>query len=215
MPALSRFAFATVLALSVTLPALAQQKPAAPARPASPDKVVKLPTAADGEVFYHFDPATNLPVNAGDDRARVTAVALSFLPKKKGEDLQWNFFYAVQFAKGAPAPRFITVWDESNKPLKLEVGDKMPTLDGTTWSASSQPHAVDKKTWDAMIDPKPWYLQRKFIIEYADGTERSLHQLSVVTQPMRLELLQKVTGMQLLQPAKAPAPAPAPAPAKQ
>jgi hypothetical protein len=42
----------------------------------------------------------------------------------------------------------------------------------------------------------------------------------VVTQPMRLELLQKATGMQLLQPARAPAapttaPAPAPAPARK
>jgi hypothetical protein len=209
MPALSRLAFATVLALSITLPAVAQQKAPAPARPSSPDKVVKLPTAVDGEVFYHFDPATNLPVNAGDDRARVTAVALSFLPKKKGEDLQWNFYYALQFAKGAPAPRFITVWDESNKPLRLEVGDKKPSVEGGTWSANSQPHAVDKKTWDSMIGPKTWYLQRKFIVEYADGTERSLHQLAVVTQPMRLELLQKVTGMQLLQPAQAPAPTPA------
>jgi hypothetical protein len=58
-----------------------------------------------------------------------------------------------------------------------------------------------------MIGPKPWYLQRKFMVSYADGTERTLHQLSVVTQPMRLELLQKVTGMQLIQPAPAPAPA--------
>jgi hypothetical protein len=215
MTAPSRLAFATVLALTIAFPALAQQKPAAPARPASPEKVVKLPTAVDGEVFYHFDPATNLPINAGDDRARVTAVALSFLPKKKGEDLKWNFYYSLQFAKGAPAPKFITVWDESNKPLRLEVGDKKPSVEGGTWSANSQPHAVDKKTWDSMIGPKTWYLQRKFIIEYADGTERSLHQMSVVTQQMRLELLQKVTGMQLLQPAQAPAPAAAPTPAKQ
>jgi len=218
MPASTRLALATCLALLATLPAAAQVKPAAAAKPATPappagkDKVVKLPTAEDGEVFYHFDPATNLPLNAGDERARVTAVALSFLPKKKGEDLQWNYYYELQFAKGAQ-PKFILVYDESNKPLKLEVGDSKPTPGGGTWSASSQPHKVDKKTWDSMIGPKPWFLQRKFMIEYADGTERTLHQLSVVTQTMRLELLQKVTGMQLLQPAQASAPAPAQAPA--
>jgi len=224
MPASTRLALATCLALLATLPAAAQVKPAAAAKPATPappagkDKVVKLPTAEDGEVFYHFDPATNLPVNAQDERAMVAAAALSFQPKKKGEDLQWNEFYSLQFVKGQK-PTFILVYDESTKPLKLEVGDKQPTVDGGQWSATSQPQVVDKKTWDEMIGPKTWYLQRKFMIQYEDGHERTLHQLSVVTQQMRLELLQKVTGMQLLGPASAaapaatPAPAPAPAPA--
>ncbi len=215
MPVFSRIVLASCLVLAAALPAAAQVKPTpAPAKPAA-DKVVKLPTAQDGEVFYHFDPATNLPVNAQDDKAMVTAAALSFQPKKKGQDLQWNEFYSLQFAKGQK-PTFILVYDESNKPMKLQVGDKQPRLDGQAWSATSQPRAVDKKTWDDMIGPKTWYLQRKFMVEYADGTERTLHQLSVVTQQMRLELLQKVTGMQLLQPAPAaatPAAAPASAPA--
>jgi hypothetical protein len=218
MTAFRPLALASGLALAIVLPAAAQVKTApAPAqsRPvaASTDKIVKLPTAVDGEVFYHFDPATNLPIAAADDHAIVTAVALSFLPKKQGEPLQWSTIYSLQFAKGA-VPKFILVYDESTKPLKLEVGDKQPTVDGGQWSATSQPQVVDKKTWDSMIGAKPWYLQRKFMVSYADGTERTLHQLSVVTQQMRLELLQKATGMQLLQPAGAPAaPAPAPAPA--
>jgi len=218
MPACNRIALAFCLTVAAALPAAAQVKTApAPAKP-SADKIVKLPTAQDGDVFYHFDPATNLPVNAQDERAMVAAAALSFQPKKKGEDLQWNEFYSLQFVKGQK-PTFILVYDESNKPMKLQVGDKQPKLDGQTWSATSQPRAVDKKTWDEMIGPKTWYLQRKFMIQYEDGHERTLHQLSVVTQQMRLELLQKVTGMQLLGPASAaapaatPAPAPAPAPA--
>jgi hypothetical protein len=222
MPAFDRLALASCLALLAALPAAAQVKttPAPTKAARGADKIVKLPTAADGEVFYHFDPATDLPVNASDERAVVTAAALSFLPKKKGEALQWNTYYSLQFGKGAK-PTFILVYDESNKPLKLEVGDKAPVLEAGSWSASSQPRTVDKQTWDSMIGPKPWVLQRKFMISYADGTERTLHQLSVVTQAMRLELLQKVTGMQLLQPAagapaaaaKTPAPAPAAAPA--
>lgn len=218
MTVLRPLALASGLALALVLPAAAQVKTApAPARPAaaSADKVVKLPTAADGDVFYHFDPASNLPIAAADDHALVTAVALSFLPKKPGEQLQWNIIYSLQFAKGA-VPKFILVYDESSKPLKLEVGDKQPKVDGGQWSATSKPQVVDKKTWDSMIGAKPWYLQRKFMVEYADGTERTLHQLSVVTQQMRLELLQKATGLQLLQPAGAPAaPAPAAAPARK
>jgi hypothetical protein len=214
MSAFRRVVLASGLALAIALPVAAQVKSASvPAKPAaaSADKVVKLPTAADGDVFYRFDPATNLPIAAADDHALVTAVALSFLPKKQGEPLRWNMIYSLQFTKGA-VPKFILVYDESTKPLKLEVGDKQPTVDGGQWSATSQPQVVDKKTWDSMIGAKPWYLQRKFMVSYADGTERTLHQLSVVTQQMRLELLQKATGMQLLQPANAPA---APAPAKK
>jgi len=214
MTAFRPLALASGLALALSLPAAAQVK-TAPAQPrpaaASTDKIVKLSTAADGDVFYHFDPATNLPIAAADDHAVVTAVALSYLPKKQGEPLRWNMIYSLQFAKGA-LPVLILVYDESSKPLTLKVGDKQPKLDGGQWSATSEPQVVDKKTWDSMIDAKPWYLQRKFVVSYADGTERTLHQLSVVTQQMRLELLQKATGMQLLQPAGAPA---APAPAKK
>jgi hypothetical protein len=218
MAAFGSLAFATCLGLAVALPAAAQVKTApapAPAKPATAagDKVVRLPTAVDGDVSYHFDATTSLPVSAADDHAMVTAAALTFLPKKKGEPLQWNMYYSLQFAKGV-VPKFILVYDEGVNPLKLEVGDVAPRPDKGQWSASSQPATVDKATWDAMISPKTWYLQRKFMVSYADGTERTLHQLSVVTQQMRLELLEKVTGMKLLQPASASPAAPAqPAPA--
>ena len=133
MTAFRPLALASGLALAIVLPAAAQVSTAtAPARPAaaSADKIVKLPTAADGDVFYHFDPATNLPIAAADDHAVVTAVALSFLPKKQGEPLRWSTIYSLQFAKGA-VPKFILVYDESTKPLKLEVGDSAPTLDNS------------------------------------------------------------------------------------
>jgi hypothetical protein len=201
MPAPRRLALATCLALAVVLPAGAQVKPAAPAPAPAAAKEVKLPTAADGEIVYRFDPATSLPVSAKDEKAEVLAVALSFEPKKAGEPLRWSYYYALQFQKGA-VPKFITVYDESQRPLKLEVGDSAPTLDGNVWTATSQPKEVDKKTWDAMIGKDPWILQRKFMIDYADGTQRSLHQLSVVTTTMRLQLLEKVTGQKLLAPAK-------------
>ena len=96
----------------------------------------------------------------------------------------------------------ITVFAENQRPLTLEVGDNAPALEGGLWSASSQPKEVDKKTWNSMIGKDPWVVQRKFVIDYADGTQRTLHQLSVVTQVMRLGLLEKVTGQKLLQPAK-------------
>jgi hypothetical protein len=209
MPAAKRLLLATALVLVSNL-AAAQARPA-PAKPAAakaaavpPGKRVKLPTAADGEVFYSFDPVTNLPVSAKDDRAEVVATALSFLPKKPGEDLRWAFYYALQFKTGA-VPKLITVYSENKAPLKLEVGDKAPVLDGGVWTASSQPHVVDKKTFDSMIGKEPWFLQRKFVIDYADGSQRTLHQLSIVTQVMRLELLEKITGQKLLAPAKPPA----------
>jgi len=204
MPVLHKTALALGLALLASLPAAAQVKttpaPAAPAAPAAAVKTIKLPTAADGDVFYRFDANTNLPISAKDDRAEVMAVALSFEPKKAGEDLQWNVYYALQFQQDAK-PTMITVYAEDKKPLTLEVGDKAPALDGGLWSANSQSKAVDKKTWDSMIGKAPWFLQRKFVIDYADGTQRTLHQLSVVTQVMRLELLEKVTGQKLLAPA--------------
>ena len=200
MPAISRLLLAAGLAAFASLPAIAQVKPA-PAAPKPATRSVKLPTAADGDVYYQFDANTNLPISAKDDRAEVVAVALSFQPKKAGEPLRWNYYYSLQFGKDVK-PKMITVFAEDKKPIKLEVGDTAPVLDGGVWSAPSQPKDVDKKTWDAMIGKDPWFLQRKFVIDYADGTQRTLHQLSVVTQVMRLELLEKVTGQKLLEPAK-------------
>ena len=196
MPATAR-RLALCLALAANLPAAAQVKEAA-----APAKEVKLPTAADGEVTYRFDPATNLPISASDDRVEVLAVALSFLPKKPGEQLRWNYYYALRFVPGAPKPTLVTVYAEDQRPIKFEVGDNAPLLEGGVWSASSQPRALDKKSWDSMIGKDPWFLQRKFIIDYDDGTRRTLHQLSVVTTQMRLELLEKVTGQKLLEPVK-------------
>lgn len=196
------FAVASLPALAQppkdAVPAASAANPAAAAPTSAATKVVKLPTAADGEVFYRFDAATDLPIAVGDDRAVVTAVALTFLPKKSGEELRWNYLYSLQFSKGA-VPKMITVFDEGMAPLKFEVADTKPALDKGGWSASSMPHAVDKKTWDSMIGKDPWVLQRKFVIDYADGTQRTLHALSVVTTTMRLELLEKVTGMKLLE----------------
>ena len=203
MPACRPSLLATCLVLAASLPAAAQVKAPAPAATpaAAAVKVVKLPTAADGEVSYKFDAATNLPISASDDRAEVVAVAVSFLPKKKGEDLRWVYYYSLRFKAGVK-PTLVMVYDESQRPIRLEVGDKAPVLEDGAWSASSQPKVVDKKTWDSMIGKDPWYLQRKFIIDYADGHRRTLHQLSVVTQPMRLGLLEQVTGQKLLEPAK-------------
>ena len=200
MTAPSRCLLAACLALAASTPAAAQVK-AKPAAPAPATKPVKLPTAADGDVTYLFDANTNLPLSAKDERAEVVAVALTFLPKKAGEPLRWNYLYSLQFGKDAK-PTMITVFAEDKKPVTLEVGDSKPALEGGVWSAPSQPKEVDKKTWDAMIGKDPWFLQRKFVIDYADGTQRTLHQLSVVTQVMRLELLEKVTGQKLLEPAK-------------
>ena len=164
-------------------------------------KTIKLPTAADGEVFYQFDSKTNLPLSASDDRAEVTGVALTFLPKKGGEPLRWAFYYGLQFKPGVK-PKSILVLSENQPPVSLEVGDTGPVLDKGAWSATSQPKAVDKATWDSMIGNTPWYLQRKFVITYADGNVRTLHQLAVITPTMRLELLEKVSGQKLLAPAK-------------
>jgi hypothetical protein len=204
MTAHSRCLLATCLLLAASLPAAAQvkTKPASPApatRPAT--KPVKLPTAADGDVTYLFDANTNLPISAKDEHAEVMAAALSFEPKKAGEPLRWKYFYALQFQEGAK-PTMITVYAENQRPLTLEVGDSAPVLDGGLWSASSLPKDVDKKTWDSMIGKDPWVVQRKFVIDYADGTQHTLHQLSVVTQTMRLGLLEKVTGQKLLGPSK-------------
>jgi hypothetical protein len=209
MPAFDRCLLAASLALAFSLPASAQVKTTpAPAKPAAAPagsanfKEVKLKTAMDGEVSYRFDNATNLPVSAKDDRAEVMATGLSFLPKKQGEGLRWAFYYALQFS-GKVKPTLVTVYAENKAPMLLEVGDSAPVLDETgTWTASSKAQVVDKKTWDSMIGKEPWVLQRKFVISYADGTQRTLHQLSVVTQVMRLELLEKVTGQKLLEPAK-------------
>ena len=199
---------ATSLVLAASLPAAAQVKAPAPATAPAPApalaavREIKLPTSADGEVTYKFDTATNLPISASDDRAQVVAVGVSFLPKKKGEDLRWVYYYSLRFPAGAK-PTLVMVYDESQRPIKLEVGDNAPILQDGSWSATSQPKVVDKKTWDSMIGKDPWYLQRKFIIDYADGHRRTLHQLSVVTQTMRLGLLEQVTGQKLLEPAPA------------
>ena len=208
MTALHRCLLTTALVLATSLPAAAQVKtapaaapPAARAATAAGVKEVKLPTAADGDVFYRFDATTNLPISAKDDRSEVMAVALSFEPKKAGEPLRWKYYYALQFKEGAK-PTMITVYAENQRPLTLEVGDSSPVLDGGLWSASSQAKDVDKKTWDSMIGKDPWVVQRKFVIDYADGTQRTLHQLSMVTQVMRLGLLEQVTGQKLLGPAK-------------
>lgn len=164
---------------------------------------LRLPTAEDGEVIYQLNSVTKKPLSAQDDRSEVMAVSLVFLPKKPGEELRWGFLYQVRFKDGA-IPKSIVVYSENNKPTTIEVRDASPTLKENTWSAISKPNVMDEKAFQFMTEKDPWFLQRKFVISYADGAERTLHQLAIITNPMRFQLLETIFGRPISQPAAAP-----------
>lgn len=124
------------------------------------------------------------------------AVSLIFLPKKSGDPLRWAFLYELKVAEGF-TPTSITVLSENNKPISVEVKDSKPALVGSLWSATSKPNDLDERAFNAMTGKDPWILQRKFQITYSDGTERALHQLAIITNPMRFRMLEQVIGKPL------------------
>lgn len=146
---------------------------------------IKLPTAEDGEVVYQVDTLTKKPMGARDDRAEVVNIAVSVMPKPSAARPDVFFVYGIKF-KGGAMPRSIAVYAEERKPLTLELTDAAPALRGDTYTAMVAPRNMDEAAWQRIASEPALILQKKFVITYADGEERTLHQLAVLTNPVRL-----------------------------
>jgi hypothetical protein len=146
---------------------------------------IKLPTAEDGEVVYQIDAVTKKPMGAKDDRAEIVNVSLNVMPKLAATRPEFFFVYGIMF-KGGATPRSIAVYAEEGKALTLELKDAAPTLRGDTYTAMVAPKGMDEAAWKRMASEPTLILQKKFVIIYADGEERTLHQLAVLTNTVRL-----------------------------
>lgn len=162
---------------------------------------IELPTAEDGNVTYQFDTNSKLPLSAKDESAEVMSVALSFMPKEPNTPLFWAFAYDIRFKNGV-VPTSIRVEDERKQPISLDVFVLKPSLDSNTWKSHSQPRELDKQWFNAMTAKEPWVLQERITITYADGSKSILHQLAVITNPMRFRLLETVLGKSISEPNK-------------
>lgn len=156
-------------------------------------KEVKLPTAEDGEITYQLDTQTKKPISAKDDRAEVSVLSLSLLPKNPGEQLRLAYSYELKIKDGF-VPTSIKVISEGGESPTTLIEDKKPSLTGNRWSDMSLPGVLDKRTFDAFASSDPWILQQKFIIKYSDGVERTLHQLAVITSAQRFSMLERLVG---------------------
>ena len=127
-------------------------------------------------------------------------VALSFLPKASGEPIRWAFQYEMRFEEGHE-PKSITIYSENNTPLTIEVQATDPLLRNRTWNATSANIAqFDDRAWKAWTGKDPWILQRKFVVIYEDGAVRTLHQLAIITNPMRFKLMEQIMGKSISEP---------------
>lgn len=172
------------LCLSVSLPSQAEIKE------------IRLPTAEDGEVSYRIDSVTKKPLSAQDDRAEITSVSLAFLPKAPGEPLRWAFLYGVRF-KGGAEPKSVSVQTLGKAKTLLDASEPSVTLKDGVWNGTGKARVMDEQMFREMTRKEPWVLQKKFVITYADGSVRTLHQLAVITNPARVQLLEMVLGKQI------------------
>ncbi len=160
-------------------------------------KELQLPTAEDGEITYQFDTATKKPISAKDDRAEVSGLSLSLLPKNPGDQLRLAYSYELKIKDGF-VPTSIKVISEDGKSPSTLTEDTKPSLTGNRWSGMSRPGVVDKRAFDAFTSNDPWILQQKFQIKYSDGVERTLHQLAVITSAQRFDMLERLIGKPLV-----------------
>ncbi len=148
-----------------------------------------LPTAADGDVSFPMNPETRMPMSASDQKAEVTKAALTFLPKAAGQPLKFTWQYAIRF-KTEAVVRSITIENERDKKLELLVQDDAPKIQSLTWTANEPSHEVTRGFINAVNAKGPWVLLRRVSIVYADGSTSKLHQMVLMTQPMRVQLME-------------------------
>lgn len=151
-------------------------------------KEIKLPTATDGDVRFLFDTDTKLPVGASDARAQVVTAALVFLPKEKGQPVQWTWHYEIKFRTDARV-KSITVEDERDAKTNLLIQDDNPSIEGNVWSGFEKSTNLSKDVFSSMQAKDPWMLVRRLTVTYDDNVQSKLHQLIIETQPMRMKLL--------------------------
>jgi hypothetical protein len=154
-------------------------------------KEFKLPTAADGEVQFAINTETKLPIGAADAKAQIVTAALTFLPKEKGQPLQWCWHYGIKF-KSDVKIKSITVEDERDSQLHMLIQDDSPRTNDNFWSGSENSAELSKDFFNAMQAQNTWMLIRRFIVTYDDNTQSKLHQMIVETQPMRIKLLNEL-----------------------
>jgi hypothetical protein len=87
------------------------------------------------------------------------------------------------------------------KALKLMINDMQPALTpNNTWAAASEPIEMDNNWFQQMTGKDPWIIQTRFSINYSDGSTSKLHQLAVITNPMRIRMLEKILGQSISEP---------------
>ncbi|MDD1795405.1 hypothetical protein LRP50_19935 [Enterovibrio sp. ZSDZ42] len=151
-------------------------------------KEYKLPTAEDGEIVFIVDDETKLPVSASDDMARVIEGALTFLPKNPGESLRWTWQYRIQFLTDQKV-KSVVIEDERDEKIKLLIEDDKPLIVNNEWTGVEKSMHLSKSSFEMMKSEETWLLLRRVRITYEDGQESKLHQMIVVTQPMRIDIL--------------------------
>jgi hypothetical protein len=171
---------------------------------AVPYMQVKLPTAADGDITYLVAIGTKKAVHAGDSRAEVVGVGFMLVPQGPDQPPLWTIKYSLRF-KGDVRPASIAVYIENPGNGHLDVRDDAPVLHGDFYTIMSAPKAMDEASFQHLKADKTWTSQSKFVIRYADGVERTLHQLSVLSHAERMRLLDKVTSTEPAATAAVPA----------
>ncbi|MFZ6769991.1 hypothetical protein ACO0LM_23295 [Undibacterium sp. Di26W] len=164
-------------------------------------KPINLPTAEDGNVSYQFNTETKLPMSVSDERAEVVAVTFMALPKEPNTPLYWAFGYDIRFKNGV-VPTSIKVEDERKKPITQDVFDAKPSLNSGLWKAHSKPVLLNNEWFTAITAKDPWILQERITILYEDGSKSVLHQLAVITNPMRFKVLETIIGKSISEPSK-------------
>ncbi len=165
-------------------------------------KEITLPTKTDGDIKYLFDTNTRLPISAFDQKAKIMAVSLAFLPKEPNTPLFWAFTFEIKFQDNA-IPTSIVIEDErENQSMQIEVSDQKPILTSSTWTATSKPVQMNDFWFKQMTGKTPWFLQYRFIVNYSDGSSSKLHQIAIVTNPTRFRLLEKIIGRSISEPSK-------------
>lgn len=154
---------------------------------------IKLPTAADGDITYLVAMGSKKPARVGDDRAEVVAVGFMLVPGEAGQHPRWTVQYSLRFKDGVP-PASIAVWIENPGKGHIDVRDDAPVLHDGLYTTMSPPKPMDEDSFTYMQNDRMWMAQSKFVIRYADGVERTLHQLSVLSHAERMALLNTVTA---------------------
>lgn len=142
---------------------------------AQPTKTIQVRIAEGKTISATVDERGPFPAEDATVKVEVAGILVRFREDRKEPQLVWNFSFRAKVSQ--PITR-VRIDDVTEDPVVGLIGDNQPTLKGNLWSGTAQPIAISKETIPWLYDSKPLIKVFRLTVQYDDGSEAILHQLS-------------------------------------